>query len=311
MKKTVISILIFALFVGTSVAAQTLPRIYIMDDMFLGVHRDMSVDQRMSISEIENAAKQSERMRLIYMEGDELKESKNGAVYPFCNKPSSTLYLDSDMFDTFSDEEYYENELYERIGIYDNIHDIMYKQNAYEYEINGNIHAKEVWLFGDKNVYIADAAVDEADIRINDLCTYDEWYDAQEYKPEGKCMVNDTIVSEGIYANGMECKVPLRAVAESIGGIVEWSDEDYSASIYYGNKTYTLDYFPGVSGYMGGLSLKIDGTLYALGRESGTGNYYMENGTTYLSYYTAEKLFENMNVQLYYNPETKILKVMQ
>lgn len=312
MKKSISMILfmVIILCMGISALAETSPCIYILDDLYFGMHRDMSVSQRMNIWEIEKAAKQSGRIKMIFMNEGELRELKNGEVHTFENEPSSTLYLDKDLFDRFSDKKYYEDQICAHTGKCGNIHDIMYKQNSYEYEMHGNTSAKEAWLFGDNNVYIADIDVSADNVQINNLRTYYEWYDAREYKPEGKCMVNGVIVSEGIYANSMESKVPLRAVTEAIGGIVEWSNEDCSASIYYEDKTYTLNYFKGEPEYMGGMSLEINGIPYALGRQSGVGNYYMENGTTYISYLTAKKLFGYMGCNLAYDGGTKTVEVI-
>lgn len=310
-----IFILIFVIYALTNVpvtASEHLPSIYVMENMYFGTDTNVLSEQRMNYKEIENIVKNSYDVIEIYLDNGILKEIKNGETYTYQNNSSlSTAFINNELFDILSDKKWLETELYKHAGIYDNIHNVMYKQNAHEYMFYGNTEVKDAWLFGNDNVYLADVTIHEQSAEVTDVLTFDEWYDLIEYKPIGKCIFDKRIIAENVYVNNEEAMVPMRAVVEAIGGKVEWDDKNKSATMYYDEENYVLKYIPGQDGNTGGLILKKNGLPQALGRTSGLGNYCIDNGTTYLNFLTAKKLFSNMNVGLYYDFADKTIEIIK
>lgn len=304
-------LLIFAIANVSAAASENLSSIYVMDNMYFGTNTDILSEQRMDHREIENIVKGSEYIVEIHLDNGILTETKKGETHPYQNKPSSMLSVNNELFAVLSNKKWLETELYKYTGIHDDIHAVMYKQDLQEYSLYGNTAMKDAWLFGNDNVYLADMTINEHAAEVTDVCTYDQWYDLIEYKPIGKCVLDKRIIAENVYVNNKEAMIPMRAVVEACGGKVEWDEETNSASIYYDGENYVLEYIAGQNKYAGGLVLTKNGLPQALGRVSGIGNYCINNGITYLSFPTAEKLFMNMNIELYYDFADKTIEIIR
>lgn len=308
----ILLLVIFALANVSVTASENLPSIYVMDNIYFGTDTDILSEQRMNYKEIENIVKESEDIIEIHLDNGILIETKKGEIYSYQNNPSSAAFINNELFAILSNKKWLEMELYKYTGIHDDIHSVMYKQNAQEYVLYGNTEMKDAWLFGNDNVYLADMTInDEHFAKVTDVCTYDEWYDLIEYKPIGKCVLDKRIIAENVYVNNKEAMIPMRAVVEASGGKVEWDEKNNLASIYYDGEIYVLKYIAGQNKYTGGLVLTKNGLPQALGRTSGLGNYCIDNGVTYLSFLTAKKLFMNMNIELHYNFADKTIEIIR
>lgn len=305
-------LLILSVFINIQVnASENLSSIYVMDNMYFGTDTDILSTQHMNFKDVENIVLGSEDVVEIYLDNGILHETTKGVTDVYEYEPLSTLFIDNEVFAKLSDKEWLEKELYKYTGIQDDIHMVMYKQNAHAYTLYGNTAIKDAWLFGNENVYVAEMTINEHIAEVSDICTFYEWYDSIEYKPIGKCVFGDRIIAQNVYVNEEEAKVPMRAVVEAIGGKVEWDEENRLASIYYAEDDYVLNYIQGQDENSGGLVLRINGLNHALGRVSGVGNYCVDNGTTYLSFLTAKKLFMNMNIELYYDVTDKTIEIIK
>lgn len=307
--KQIFIIILIIFIVSTGVSAfEDIPQIYISNMGFGHPINFMSREEKTVIELRKEVSKEDEYI----LHNDNIMRVIDGTVMSkVALNDNSELISNKDIFKKVSDRKWLKEILYEFKGIDEDIQEVVYVVDYFMNQKTGSVNYKEAWLFTETNVYIANMIFDndkhendlEYSVEVVDVKEYKEWIEMVVYKPVGKCYINDKCIAESIYFNKYEGTVPLRAVIENIGGTVEWNEDDFTACVNYKGKEYFLTYY--FRGYQnGGISIKDNDEKYiALGRNSGIGKCFIQDGVTYMSRLTAERFFKNIgySVEEIYN----------